>query len=107
MAAIGYTIRHGNPFRTVHISKNMEHLNFLQKYRHPSHLLAFPPSFKWKDLDQYHGLDMSRICACMGFPNPIWSLEIINNTPIKRLLIDDRLIDFQKLTLERVEVVNY
>jgi hypothetical protein len=103
MDIIGYTTRHRSPLRIVHMTKSWEHLEYLHKYRSYSDLLALPPSFKWTEM-KYHTVNMSRICSCMGFPNPIHSLEIVYYTPIKRLLIEDRLIDFQMHTIEHVEL---
>ena len=105
-----YTIRFMTPKRIVHIATSMDHLCFLHRFRPASHLLALPKQMKLTGIDECmeKGLDMHRLCSIMGRPNPIWSMEIVYYTPIKRLLIEDRLIDFESgfatPTLEYVDV---
>jgi hypothetical protein len=101
-----YTFLYG-PKRVVHIARSLDHLYFLHQYRPVSHLLGLPTHCKWMEIEHCRKhVDIQRICATMGKPNPLWSMEIVYHTPIKRLLIEDRLIEFQSLkpTLEFVEV---
>jgi hypothetical protein len=98
------------PRRVVHLARSLDHLYFLHRYSPSSHLLGLPAHCTWGEIDQCRNyVDFQRLCATMRNPNPIWSMEIVYYTPIKRLLIEDCLIEFESRipTMESVEVVRY
>lgn len=97
------------PKRVVHIARSLDHLYFLHKNSPLSHLLALPPQFRWMDIKHcWKCVDVKRVCATMGKPNPLWSMEVVYYTPVKRLLIENRLIDFESApTLEVVDIQRY
>ncbi len=110
MDILGPSIFVVGPRRVVHLARSLDHLYFLHRNSPPAHLLGLPAYCKWWEVEQCgKHVDFQRLCATMGKPNPLWSMEIVYYTPIKRLLIEDRLIDFESRlpTLESVDVVRY
>ncbi len=82
------------PQRIVHLTRSWPHLHFLHNSLPGSHMLALPSGTRWMDV-RCEGLRVARLCSQMGQPNPLWCLEIVYYTPIKRVLIENRLIEFE------------
>jgi hypothetical protein len=108
MDILGSRIFVQGPKRIVHVARSLDHLYFLHRYSPTYHVLGLPSHIKWIEIEQCRKhVDFQRVCATMGKPNPLWSMEIVYYTPVKRLLIEDRLIEFETQipTVEWVDLV--